>query len=458
MLIKNLSRKGGGSAPVLKYIFRYVFREATPVRGRYRKSDWELSTSEQRRHRIGYVRALKSVGVRFTRKDINYLMREEEDAKLQKDFIAKTGGQDAVKYIKEYLLATTEQKENQPFVMTHNIRPYRNLNDIIRQFEQNEDGRISKRKDSPTIHHTIISFGSKDNSKITDDILKDLVSEYIKLRGENLLFAVAKHEDKDHIHAHLCMSASTTDGRSARISRKEFAEIKDKLQEYQKQKYPFLEHSLPEHGKKQKAIEKGEWKSYIRDERSSIKNRLFDTISSIRPEGTKELLEQLEAQGYVPYYRASTLTGVRHLESNLKFRFNRLGVDIEELKRIDEQHKKEEELLQQIAGVRRGERQHAPEMGFETGRYEREEIVRDTDDRLKDIEALREDREQDDERDISDTVYDADDSSDTDDSDDERYSADAHDEEPDVYDEDEERQTEYYDYEDEGDENENSYE
>lgn len=436
----------------MKYIFRYVFREATPVRGRYRKSDWELSPSEQRRHRIGYVRALKSVGVRFTRKDINYLMREEEDAKLQKDFIAKTGGQDAVKYIKEYLLATTEQKENQPFVMTHNIRPYRNLNDIIRQFEQNEDGRISNRKNKSEIHHTILSFSSiKDSEKITKEILKDISQEYIRLRGENLMYAVVQHQDTHHAHIHICQSSTTLDGRSSRISRKEFAEIKDKLQEYQKQKYPFLEHSLPEHGKKQKAIEKGEWKSYIRDERSSIKNRLLDTISSIRPEGTKELLEQLEAQGYFPYYRANTLTGVRHLESNLKFRFNRLGVDIEELKRIDEQHKKEEELLQQIAGVRRGERERAPEMGFDTGRYEREEIVRDTDDRLKDFEALREDREQDDEKDISDTVYDADDSGDTDDSDDERYSVDAHDEEPDVYDEDEERQTEYFDDEEEGD-------
>src|SRR5690606_38449393 len=97
MLIKNLSRKGGGSAPVLKYIFRYVFRETAPVRKNTSQS--RVYSPDRQRQRIGYVRALRGAGVKFTRKDIDYLIKEDIEAKLHKDFIARTGGKDAVRYI-----------------------------------------------------------------------------------------------------------------------------------------------------------------------------------------------------------------------------------------------------------------------------------------------------------------------------------------------------------------------
>lgn len=423
MLVKNLSRHGGGHAPVLKYIFKYIFRgtATTKHRGRraYSREDDKQTTWE----RVGYVRALRNAEVRFNQKDIDYLLREKMDWTLTRDLLQKVHSADNVKYVEEYLMNTAKGNENAPFIMTHNIRPYKDINDIIRQFEQNEAGRISRNKNSPTVHHTIISFSSiADSEKVTDDMLRAMAQEYISLRGQDLLFAISLHQDTAHKHLHICQSASTTDGRTSRISKAEFAEIKDRLQEFQKRMYPFLEHSLPDHGKKKRAIEKGEWDKIKSDERCNVKTRLLETISSIRPKGTKELLEQLEAEGYFPYYRASKLTGVLHVESNLKFRFNRLGLDIEGLQKIEERTIKEETLLAQIAGIRNGERNRELEDRF--GSIERESKDEEKDkDVLKDIADIRAGREVDDDRERE---YEADDSTD-DSTSDADYSSDSED-------------------------------
>jgi hypothetical protein len=445
MFVKNLSRHGGGSAPVLRYIFRYVFRDTATTKRRNRRAYAVENDKQTVWERVGYARAMRNAEVRFNRKDIDYLLREKADWTLTRDLLQKAQGNDYAQYIQKYLQASQKENEASPFVMTHNIRPYKSLEDIVRQFEANEAGRLHKRKDSPTVHHTIISFSNKDSHKVTDVILKDVLQEYVRLRGQDILYAIAKHDDKAHIHAHICMSATRTDGSSSRVSKAEFADIKDRLQTYQKEKYPFLEYSLPEHGKKKNALEKGVWKN-IRDERSTVKNNLLDAITSIRPKGTKELLEQLEEQGYFAYYRANALTGVRHLESNLKFRFNRIGVDIEELRRLEERTIKEETLLTQIAGIRGGVQERALDMPERLDIHERfSTVVEKDNDALKDMEEIRASREQDDDRERE---YDTDNIDDQDSTDDE----DIHDtdDEHDAEEFEEEEEQELEDDEDEG--------
>ena len=52
------------------------------------------------------------------------------------------------------------------------------------------------------------------------------------------------------IHLHFILSAVGVDTKSTRVSREDFKNFKIKLQEFQKEKYPLLEHSIVEHSKK----------------------------------------------------------------------------------------------------------------------------------------------------------------------------------------------------------------
>src|SRR5436305_1546244 len=104
------------------------------------------------------------------------------------------------------------------------------------------------RKDNVKAYHSIIAFSNKETTLINDEMLKDISDKFVSLWGANALYVGAVHRNTDSIHIHIVSSGTQLcTGLANRKSTQQFQELKVKLQEYQKEKYPQLIHSLPEH-------------------------------------------------------------------------------------------------------------------------------------------------------------------------------------------------------------------
>lgn len=179
--------------------------------------------------------------------------------------------------------------------------------------------------------------------------------QYVSLRGENSLYVGAVHRDREHIHMHVVMSGvQYLTGKSNRISRQQFQEVKVAMQEYQMTKYPELKNSLPEHNKarnlsnREQASEKN-----INAERTSDKNTLLELLETTysNSNSVEHFLNQISLLGHKPYYRNGRLQGIKY-NNERKFRFKPLGYDTEKLEGLNRKAKEEERSLDEIANLR----------------------------------------------------------------------------------------------------------
>ena len=117
------------------------------------------------------------------------------------------------------------------------------------QFKANDERRSFNHAKRTVLRHEIISFSNKDNQHLTPEILRAFGQFYLKHRSPSSMGICGVHYEQS-IHLHFILSAVGVDTKSTRVSREDFKNFKIKLQEFQKEKYPLLEHSIVEHSKK----------------------------------------------------------------------------------------------------------------------------------------------------------------------------------------------------------------
>lgn len=258
-----------------------------------------------------------------------------------------SGGQ-LIRYLLRYVLkeqtSSKCHKKNEKknlsddaFIIRHNIRS-KNLGGIIQEFKANEKFRLGNRKNSVFLFHNIISFSNKDKEKINNTMLHDIAQKFVKERGENCIFVGTKHEiGIDHIHLHIVQSSTEINGRSARISKRRFQEIKKSLEIYQRLKYPELIHSLP-NLEPESSLTKEAFLGRIKAARQTNKEFLIETIESIyaSAHSKEDFLGQLEAAGCMPYYRGNKLQGLKY--EGLKYRMSKLNITEELVAGLDKVH------------------------------------------------------------------------------------------------------------------------
>lgn len=248
-----------------------------------------------------------------------------------------------------------------PFIIRHNLRS-RSIKGYVREFEKNEAMRLTRRSNSVTVFHHILSFSSQDKEQVTDAMLKDMAAKFIALRAPDCLYVGTKHVDHDHIHLHLAMSAVDLAGRSVRISKSKFQEIKKDLDRYQKEHYPELVHSLPEHGKKERLKHSELLVEKIKTHRPLEAEKLSRMLASVYATSTsvEHFLSSLKEHGYDPYYRSGTLTGVA--AGKLGFRFSKLGYSQEKIKSLDLLKEQEEKELAELQLLRQSKERTTMEL------------------------------------------------------------------------------------------------
>lgn len=331
MILKCLSRKSD-----VKKLIKYIFKEQPDFREHER-----LSKSRSKY----YI-----PGIKLTEKDIHHLEAEKVDGKLLADLKAFKGT--IQQFIAEKLMNKAQTPESQkPFVIKSNIRA-RSIEGYCREFSQNEARRLYTRSDQVDSYHVILSWAPRDAKQLTDDILKDIANEYIRLRANNCLVLGTKHVSKDHIHLHLIVSGSQLNGKSSRQSKADFQATKQKLQEYQLERYPFL-HSLPRHGKgvtTEKSSEKN-----IKTERLSEKQALLKCLDEVYSKSTSKdhFISQLASLGHIPYFRNGRFQGIK-FDGERKHRIYRYGFTEEKLQTLDIQKAKAENDLRGLREIRAG--------------------------------------------------------------------------------------------------------
>lgn len=386
MIIKNLPRKAA-SGQLIRYIFRYILKdEKTAV-----TDPVEL---EKQKH--------EAAGFQLTHQDAQNLISEHSDYLLMKDFKEKYPDYDYTAYIQNYLMNPEyavpgwEKKEanlEQPFVLKHNVRSD-NIFGFIKEFQAVENRRTFKSSRTVAVHHTIVSWNGLDRKHVNEAMLKDISQEYIKLRGENNLYVCTLHTDRNHLHLHIAMSGTQLDGKAARVSRKEFHDIKIKLQEYQKAHYPKLIHSLPDHGKKQRQEVQEKNIKIQRNDRSTVKNHLLSCLETIEPKSSKYFFSTLKEHGYSTYYRNGKLTGL--VGNGIKYRLSKLPVDLTKLETLDKEQARVQNQLSELNAIRGG----ASNMHMQNQDKQSDDISH-----LQDLESIRDsfDTDRNTERDERDT-------------------------------------------------------
>lgn len=141
-------------------------------------------------------------------------------------------------------------KDGKPLIIKQHLRSY-DKQKWIQQYKQLEAKRTSKHSRAVTIYHEVLSFSPQSSKHLTKPILTSLIKKFISLRCSNQLVITGVHFDKN-IHAHILISGTNREGKSGRISKAKYAEVKKELQAYQQEKYPELSDSIVMHGRKKK--------------------------------------------------------------------------------------------------------------------------------------------------------------------------------------------------------------
>lgn len=220
--------------------------------------------------------------------------------------------------------------------------------EIEQEFIANEKNRKLIRKGVNKLYHELVAFHDKDREKLSDNILENFARQYFKIRNENALYVASVHKDKDHVHIHFLVSGTELSGKSLRISRQEFNEVKKAMQEYQIAQYPQLQYSISDFDKTEKNVVNSKEYKVIERKGKSDKQILKEKLETIFSKATSrnEWLESISQSELGLYTRGKT-QGVTFNERN--YRLNTLGFTEERLSKLDQI----EQSLQEINSIRK---------------------------------------------------------------------------------------------------------
>jgi hypothetical protein len=246
---------------------------------------------------------------------------------------------------------------------THNLRG-EGKEDWTQEFLENEACRKHNRAHQIYLYHEIISFSDKENTQaFTKEMLTDLVEKYMSLRGKDGLMIGAVHTDKNHLHLHFCTSGTKyRTGLANRLSRTDLQDLKVKLQEYHREKYPELDKSTCEHGKASGYVTDREWQARNKGQRTLLKDEIRATVQECftNADTQQDFLTRLQEAGLYYYERSGVPAGIAY--ENTKIRFSRLDLPKDWSLRLPPDRNEEEKALEEISRIRNGQSLVCPEI------------------------------------------------------------------------------------------------
>lgn len=231
-------------------------------------------------------------------------------------------------------------EKEQGIVLQNLLSGAENPEGLLKEFLENFR-YLRSRRGGVVLYHEVLSLAEADRKNITPAILEDLGAKYLEQRAPQALAYGAAHFNKSSPHLHLMISANQIESpKKIRLSRKQFEKIKKDLEAYQKEKYPFLSHSLAfEKEKREKRISSKEQERKRRIEgqeeaqksrKELVRDMVLDCLE--RADSQEEFLAHLEQAG-LRHYRRGKTEGVTEKQKGKKYRFKTLGIG-EEYRRM----------------------------------------------------------------------------------------------------------------------------
>jgi hypothetical protein len=201
--------------------------------------------------------------------------------------------------------------------------------------KQNEKNRIHQRNKNIKMFHEIISFSKCDNKNITIAKMKAIGKKYLQLRGDNIMAVGTLHTNKEHFHLHLCISSvEIHTGRSIRISKESFKNLKNDFQNYHLQQFPEIIHSTVDHDKQlKKNISEKEYQLKKRggqSDRDTIKEKLEEIYK--QSDSRENFYKRISESGINIYTRDGKPYGIQGKRKN---RFQSMGFTKDRLQNLD---------------------------------------------------------------------------------------------------------------------------
>ena len=252
------------------------------------------------------------------------------------------------------LINYINKETNKTQTIIHNFYN-QDLENIQEEFTRNSN-HIKNSKGKNYLYHEIISLSPNQQhikTKDLENILIDLGKKYIEKRAKNNLVYGKIHQEKNHIHLHLCISANEINSdKRLRLSKADFLKIQKELEIYKEQKYKNLEEATiyqkinqaqdyqekegfkysteNPHAKDKGKISRREQELKQRT-KSPTKRELIreSTLKIFKTSNTKEeLLKNLKLNNFELYQRGRTI-GVKDLKTNRNYRLKTLGINQE---------------------------------------------------------------------------------------------------------------------------------
>ena len=208
---------------------------------------------------------------------------------------------------------------------------------IAREFLANEKYRQSSRKGQVYLYHTVLSFAKDDHKTLTNETLRQITKEYLRLRCPSAqAIAVPHHDTPSHIHVHVVFGGiAFRTGEAMRISKTRFQALKAELQLHQLE-YG-LTHSVVAH--RSQGMSKTEW----------LKNQTHAILAL--SQSKEEFFHLLKEHGFQTYERGSK-TGLI-TEEGKTHRFDKLGLtDAMERFEAPEVNEQEKSRLDALSDLR----------------------------------------------------------------------------------------------------------
>lgn len=207
------------------------------------------------------------------------------------------------------------------------------------EFMENSE-HLRYRKNGVYLYHEVISITR--TQQIDEDQqkagLKQIVEEYLSHRGRHNLAYAVLHEDTEHLHFHIVMSANEAGERDrTRLSREKFSEIQTQLEKWVLEKHPELEQKAVFHKNQTEAErqQRKEKKAHLskageelkrRGGKTSIRDHVQEKLADIFTTATdpRHFADLLEKAGFKLYQRGQQY-GVTDSQGK-KYRLNKLGL------------------------------------------------------------------------------------------------------------------------------------
>lgn len=276
-------------------------------------------------------------------------------------------------YIVEYLNEGMPKDPNLYWALYHNLSRGIDKRSVIQEFEENAKylrKRSSLGRKKTVKYHEILAFSKESTHYLTEEKLKKLALEYIRLRdpeGASIAFCVPHIERDKHIHLHLLFSSNHVGSEKAsdmRMDNSTYYRIRKEMERYMLRQYPELFHSVVYLKEKEinellplKYQQKRNVKPRAKKDfgKQTKKQQVSDTIRALLDKctSTHSLVEGInKLEGYETYTRNGTLTGA--VCDGKKYRFKTLGIQLlpenlkvlermDELKQLENKQKSDQE-------------------------------------------------------------------------------------------------------------------